>query len=286
MRSLFLLSALLLSSFLMAQNTDKVNQTKHIQQSGLSDPKGYQLWENFEDMLMPPDGWQLQQGPTPKTWDTASFDPCMEQGYVHCLYDATLSGVQDEHLISRVVDMRTFSSALLSFYFQFSKYWGISPNDNYDLLVLVSTDSAQTFPDTLWRETDSDTSTWDNFNWVHAVVDLSSYIGTEHFALAFVYYGYNGAEAALDMVSIETVGGMDERNINLFAYPNPANNTLKIDESESGILTISDIDGRVAMCREFGGNETIDVSMLVPGHYLVSLKSKSSVKNMPLIITR
>ncbi|MPM06162.1 hypothetical protein SDC9_52458 [bioreactor metagenome] len=286
MRSLFLLSALLLSSFIMAQNTDKVNQTKHIQLSGLSDPKGYQLWENFEDMLMPPTGWQLQQGPTPATWDTASFDPCMEFGYVHCLYDQSLSGIQDERLISRVVDMRTFSSAFLSFYFQFSKYWGISPYDNYDLLVLASTDSAQTFPDTLWRETDSDTSTWNNFNWVHAVVDLSPYIGTEHFAVAFVYYGYDGAEAALDMVSIETVGGMEESTMNLFAYPNPASNNLRIDESDSGTLTICDLDGRMVMSRDFGGNETIDISMLTPGRYMVSLQTKNSVKNMPLIITR
>jgi len=123
MKQLILLAALLLSSFLMAQNTEKSNTSKHVQIYVPSNPKGYLIWENFEDLLMPPAYWQLQQGPTPETWDTATFDPAWDNGYVHCMYDESLSGVQNEYLITGVMDMRTFSSVSLNFYFQFSKYY-------------------------------------------------------------------------------------------------------------------------------------------------------------------
>jgi len=284
MKPLLLLTALLLSSFLMAQNTEKTNSMKHNQLEGIPTPKGFQLWENFEDMLMPPTGWQLQQGTTPATWDTASFDPAWGSGYVRCPYDETLSGPQNEYLISRVVDMRTFASASLTFYFQFSKYWGIDPMDNYDLLVLVSVDSAQTFTDTLWTELDSDTSAWQSFEWVPVQIDLASYIGTEKFALAFVYSGFDGAEASIDMVAIETVGGMAENDISINVYPNPANNIINIESAERGNLILSDMQGRVVLKKEFEQNDQIDVSAFEPGRYILSLYTQEDSRSIPVEI--
>jgi hypothetical protein len=286
MKPLILLTALLLSSFLMAQNTEKANTSKHVQISVPSNPKGYLVWENFEDLLMPPAYWQLQQGPTPETWDTATFDPAWGIGYVHCMYDESLSGVQNEFLITKVMDMRTFSSVSLNFYFQFSKYWGIAPNDNYDLLVLASTDSAQTFTDTLWTELSTDTATWNSFEWVFASVDLSSYIGQEKFAIAFVYHGYDGAEAAIDMVSLETVGGMDENSISLKAYPNPASNVINIESAGEGLFTMCDLQGRVVMRKEFKQQEPIDVSELAPGSYIMTLFTQNELRNISIEIVR
>lgn len=286
MKSLFLLSALLLSSFLMAQNIEKSNTIKHAQVVAPANSKGFPIWESFEDLLMPPTSWQLQQGPTSQTWDTATFDPAWGIGYVQCLYDESLSGIQNEYLITGVMDMRTISNATLSFYFQFSKYWGIYPNDNYDLLVIASIDSAQTFPDTLWTELSSDTATWSSFEWVSASVDLSAYIGQEKFALAFVYSGYDGAEAALDMVSVETVGGFPENTLSLNAYPNPADRVLNIESTSDGALTMSDLQGRVVLHKYFCGNETIDVSALEPGKYFVSIRTEDSIQNFPVLIAR
>ncbi len=286
MKPLILLAAMLFSSFLMAQNTEKSNTSKHVQISVPSNPKGYLIWENFEDLLMPPAYWQLQQGPTPETWDTATFDPAWGLGYVHCMYDESLSGIQDEYLITKVMDMRTFSNVSLTFYFQFSKYWGIAPNDNYDLLVLASTDSAQTFTDTLWTELSTDTATWNSFEWVFASVDLSSYIGEEKFALAFVYNGSDGAEAAIDMVSLETVGGMDENSISLKAYPNPAENVINIESAGEGLFTMCDLQGRVVMQKNICGNETIDVSALETGKYFVTLSTENSTCHIPVVVAR
>jgi len=286
MKSLTLLAALLLSSFLMAQNTEKSNSSKHIQITAPANPKGFPIWESFEDLLMPPTGWQLLQGPTPQTWDTSSFDPAWGIGYVKCLYDESLSGVQNEYLITRVMDLSTFSNVSVAFYFQFSKYWGISPNDNYDLLLLASTDSAQTFPDTLWSEMSTDTATWNSFEWVHASVDLSAYIDQEKFALAFVYSGYDGAEAALDMVAVETVGGFTENSLSLKAFPNPADGVLNIESASDGDLTMSDLQGRVVLQKYFRGNETIDVSALEPGKYFVTLRAENAISHIPVVVAR
>jgi len=284
MKFLFLVSALLISGVIMAQNTDKYNTTKHVQLYGQSDPKGFPIWENFEDLLMPPTNWQLISGPTPETWDTATFDPLWGSGYVQCMYDESLSGTQNEYLITKVIDLRTFSNAILTFNFQFSKYWGISPYDNYDLMVLASTDSAQTFPDTLWTELSTDTATWNSFEWTPVTVDLSAYTGQEKFALAFVYTGFDGAEASLDVVSIETVGGMDENNLSLRAYPNPAENILSIESTVSGQLTMTDLQGRIVLQKQFCGNETLDVTSFGQGHYFVSLQTENAVQNIPVII--
>jgi len=286
MKFLFLVSALLISGVVFAQNTDKYNKTKHVQQQGLSDPKGFPIWENFEDLLMPPTDWQLRPGPTPETWDTATFDPLWGSGYVHCLYDESLSEIQNEYLITKVIDLRTFANVTLTFNFQFSKYWGISPYDNYDLRVLASTDSAQTFPDTLWTEMSIDTATWNSFEWTPATVDLSSYIGQEKFALAFVYHGFDGAEASLDVVSIETVGGMDESTLSLRAYPNPAEDILRIESNGRGQLTMTDLQGRVVLQKEFSGNEMLDVTSFEQGRYFVSLRTENAVQNIPVIIVR
>ncbi|MDX9931100.1 MAG: choice-of-anchor J domain-containing protein [Bacteroidales bacterium] len=286
MKSLFLLFALLLSSFLMAQNIEKSNTKKHASNPAPADPKGYLIWENFEDLLMPPAFWQLQQGPTPETWDTATFDPSWGSAYVHCMYDESLAGVQNEYLITNVMNMSTFANVSLNFYFQFSKYWGIAPYDNYDLIVLASTDSAQTFTDTLWTELSTDTSTWNSFDWVFASVDLSAYIGEEKFALAFVYSGYDGAEAAIDMVSVETVGGINENTISFNVYPNPANEMLLIETFENGLLSVCDLQGRAVMQKNIEGHEILDVSMLQTGTYFVVFRTEMSAKYIPLIITR
>jgi len=284
MKPLILLTALLLSSFLMAQNTEKSNTSKHVQITVPGNPKGYLLWENFEDLLMPPTYWNLDSTSTVETWDTATFDPAWGIGYVHCMYDESLSGTQDEYLITKVMNMSTFSNVSLNFYFQFSKYWGIAPNDNYDLLVLASTDSAQTFTDTIWTELSTDTATWNSFEWVFASVDLSSYIGQEKFALAFVYHGYDGAEAAIDMVTLETVGGMDENNASFKAYPNPAVNVINIESAGEGLFTMSDLQGRVVMQKQISDNEAIDVSALEPGKYVVTLCTENSTGHISVVV--
>jgi len=275
MKSILTLAVLFFATILIAQNADKENNQKHPRNPFYQSAKGFILWEDFESGTMPPPGWQLQSGATPQTWDTASFDPFAGSYYALCKYDETLIGNQDEYLISRVVDMQTFSTAVLTFYFQFSQYWGIYPEDNYNLYVLASTDSAQTFPDTLWSELSTDTSAWISFEWVMGQIDLSLYIGQPEFALAFVYSGFDGAEAALDDISIETTGGFEENNLNVSVYPNPASEMLRVSTTEKGNLELSDFAGRIIYRENFDGDAIIDVSSVPTGLYLLTIKSEN-----------
>ncbi len=134
MRTILLFSLLSLFSFLtFAQVDSKVNTVKHGSNYPDFNLKNNLVYETFESGVFPPAGWTIIADTTPQTWDTASFDPHSGSYYAHCLYDDSLVGVQNEFLVSPVMDMRGVTSAVLTFYFQFSKYWGITPNNNYDL---------------------------------------------------------------------------------------------------------------------------------------------------------
>ncbi len=286
MKSIFTLAALFIVAIVMAQNTDKENNQKHPQDQFYQLVKGFILWEDFESGTMPPPGWQLQSGTTQQTWDTASFDPYWGTYYALCKYDESLIGNQDEYLISRVMNMQTFSTAVLTFYFQFSQYWGIYPEDNYDLYVLASIDSAQTFPDTIWSELNTDTSAWISYQWVMGQLDLSSYIGLPEFARVFVYSGIDGAEAALDDISIQTTGGFEENNLHISVYPNPASEILRINSSEKGQLVLSDFAGRMMYSEYFSGNVAINVSSIPAGLYLLTLTTENGTAASTVEIAR
>lgn len=289
MRSVLLFSLIsIFSIVLFAQENSKVNTVKQGNNFPVFNLKNNLVYETFESGVFPPVGWTVIADTTPQIWDTASFDPHSGSYYAHCLYDETLSGVQNEYLISPVMDMRGISSAILTFYFQFSKYWGITPNDNYDLYVFASTDSGMTFPDTVWQEIDTDTSSWNSFQWVMAQVDLASYIGDSAFALAFVYYGYDGAEASIDDVLIQTAGAINESEKHVNIYPIPAKDFLNI-ESEMGFqsIEISDINGKILFF-EVGEykNKFVNLEGISTGVYFLTLTSKDFVYSKKILIRK
>lgn len=263
---------------MQAQNTDKQNTEKHPSDEWYSPAKGFILWEDFETATMPPTGWQLVSGTTSETWDTASHDPFAGNYYAQCLYDDNLTATQNEFLITPVFDLQTFSTAQLTFYFQFSQYWGINPNDNYDLYILASTDSAQTFSDTLWSELNTDTSSWTSFEWVFGQVDLAFYIGQPKFALAFVYHGFDGAEAALDDISIQTTGGLGEYSAPVTVFPNPSADFIRVDVSQKGLVSLTDLSGRVVYESAYEPGSTIAVDAYEPGMYSLQFRSGSIVR--------
>jgi hypothetical protein len=257
--------------FMISAQVSKINTVKH----GLHDyptKEGNVLYEGFESGVFPPLGWRLQASGNRMTWDTASFDPYEGHYYVHCLYDDSLTSVQDEYLITPVLDFSTFTSAVLRFYFQFSKYWGIYPHNNYDLYVLVSRDSGQTFTDTIWNETMVDTSTWDSYEWVKAEVSLNNYVGQHKVALAFVYHGFDGAEAALDQIQIETVGGnISYVSSSLYVYPNPATNYIKIQSSRPVHLKVFSAEGQLMLEKNMLFFEEVNINDLAPGLYFLQV---------------
>ncbi len=75
----------------------------------------------------------------------------------------------------------------VEFYWMMSYYWGVSPFDNYDLELYISTDGGATFPTKLWDE--SGEGVFVNYTWTLKTVDLSGYAGQTSVVLAWRYVG-------------------------------------------------------------------------------------------------
>ena len=180
------------------------------------------LSEGFESAF-PPTGWsQIITNPG-YTWKSASSNPHGGTLYTNCEYDPALIP-QDEWLVTPVLDFTGYGSIYMSFWWFMSYYWGVSPYDNYDINVKISTDGGSTWTQ-LWNE---DTiGTFTNWEWYDATlgthIDLSSYIGQSNVLIGFQYIGVDGAEVALDDILV--YGSMaGDHNLGI----------LSIDPPESG----------------------------------------------------
>lgn len=235
------------------------------------------LWEDFEHGLFPPPGWSIVQHNPKQTWKQATsliMPPISGQYFVICRYDDTYNIVgQDEKLYTSILNLSGLEDAKLTFWFVFSKYWGIKPHNNYDLQIIVSTDGGNNFTDTIWTELSTDTSKWDSWEWVYAEADLTPYIGQTQFQLCFRYVGFDGADAALDDIAISyiTTNGKAEQ-YKIALYPNPVNDILRIETNEIFTnLKVFTING-YELINLKNHNNLIDVSHLESGFYLLKVR--------------
>ncbi|GAB4256604.1 MAG: hypothetical protein Kow0027_23770 [Saprospiraceae bacterium] len=70
-------------------------------------------------------------------------------------------------------------------------------------------------------------------------------------------------------------------------FPNPAQNTIRLDHSASdGTLTISAMNGQVLMAKAYNTGESIDVSELPEGMYLIEVQSADEIAIAKLMIQK
>ncbi len=166
--------------------------------------------------------------------------------------------------------------------------WGITPHNNYDLQVLISTDGGLNFEDTIWTELSTDTSAWSSWQWVRAEIDMAPYLNESDIQLCFRYVGYDGADAVIDNIEISFVTGLEELiSHQLKLYPNPASEFFTIETKCSGTVKVHDLSGKLVLQKEFSPETPqIDISNLNPGYYSVLVKNKKNGKELvyPLII--
>jgi hypothetical protein len=174
-------------------------------QTGLPAPsvsKSPLLSQGFEEGFIPPTGWTVVVN-NPFTWEIDSYSPY--EGYYNasCFYDENYTGTQDEWLISPVINLTTKGQAWhLYFYWMMSYYWAVDPYDNYELEVWISTDGGATWPTKLWCE--DDVGLFSSWTWYKADVNLAAYLTQTNVKLGFRYYGYDGAQASLDYITVDT----------------------------------------------------------------------------------
>ncbi len=128
-------------------------------------------------------------------------------GGMDIAYDAAL-GNQDESIITEAIDLSALPNPGLYFDWFASYFWAVSPNDNYDLTVSISTDGGSSWT-ALWSEEDA--GEFETFTWYTEVIDLAAYASETSVTFEFNYTGNDGAQAALDNISVCSLPANDLR---------------------------------------------------------------------------
>ncbi|MDG1148627.1 MAG: DUF4465 domain-containing protein [Crocinitomicaceae bacterium] len=77
-----------------------------------------------------------------------------------------------------------------------------------------------------------------------------------------------------NVVSDFPVGLIENEALTVSVYPNPVNNFLNI-EGENGMLTLTNLNGRVVLSQEHTGTSKVDFSNLSNGVYILSVTNSS-----------
>lgn len=157
------------------------------------------LLEEFATAV-PPAGWSETITNASFNWKYQTLTSYSGGSCADVEYDPALVP-QDEWLKTPVMNFTGATANLkVEFYWMMSYYWGVSPYDNYDLALYISTDGGATFPTLLWDE--SGEGVFTNFTWTAETVDLSGYAGQTSVVLAWRYTGVDGAQGGVDLVSV------------------------------------------------------------------------------------
>jgi hypothetical protein len=158
------------------------------------------IYEGFESNTMPPIGWTLIQSNTSQTWKIATMATPYSGTYTADVeYDAGLLN-QDEILLSPPIYGDTGS---ISFWSEGSVYWCRNTYDNCDLQVwLVRGNWGGSDDVLLGKGEDAWSADW---MWAQSTFDFSDYLyGPAR--IAFRYVGRDGAQVALDHITISYSG--------------------------------------------------------------------------------
>jgi hypothetical protein len=91
-----------------------------------------------------------------------------------------------------------------------------------------------------------------------------------------LFYGHKPASNCFDLA----ITGLDEQILSSFSiYPNPVGDKLVVEiesPSEGIVFELSDMSGRILLCQSLSnsGSPNLDVSKLVAGVYLLTIKNK------------
>lgn len=164
--------------------------------------------EDFEDwsLTWPPTGWTQTDGPSSaQHWaysnDTESGGNGTGQARV--LYDFN----QDEWLITPVISIPAIGNYRLAFDWSMFYDWMVSPNNNGDFMIKISTDGGTSWTQ-VWVEDDQllvESPTipwpWETYVYYTTNIDVTSYAG-QNIQIAFHYYANDAARVQIDNLMV------------------------------------------------------------------------------------
>jgi hypothetical protein len=162
---------------------------------------GLPIDEGFEEGFVPPTGWTQiinNSSTATTTWSIDTGVPYAGVYYASVHYDPNLVP-QDEILLSPEFQA---DSAQLQFYSFGSPYWCRDEHDNCDLKIWLVVGSWGGGDDIHVHTADDDWPETD-YQWVSSFVDLTPHLPSDTpVRVGFQYKGLDGAQVALDAVSI------------------------------------------------------------------------------------
>lgn len=223
--------------------------------------------------------FSIQQSNPVETWywtdELAFIGPYAGEGYARIAYSLS---AQDEWMISPVLDLSGVSAPSLSFYWSLSYIFSMDPNDNYDLIVKVTTDGENWT--NIWDE--SMVGVFENWIYYEQIIDLQEYQGEPSFQFAFNYVGIDGAAAYIDevLLDIETaITNSDPLEINTQLYPNPSSTLINIDSKEA-IHKVSIYNMMGQLMNEYMINEVhhcqIPLHEIPNGNYYLKIQTETN----------
>ncbi|MBN2682704.1 MAG: T9SS type A sorting domain-containing protein [Bacteroidales bacterium] len=217
----FLMVFTLVSTFMFAQTfvgqtNSKMNPKKDAQDFSVptnykpttNDIKATVFFEDFEawSLTWPPTDWtQIDGVSSAQHWaysnDTEDGGNGTGQARVMFNYN------QDEWLITPTISVPATGNFRLAFDWSMYYDWMVSPNDNGDFMIKISTDGGTNWTE-VWVEDDQALVEspvipwpWETYEWYTSNIDITSYAGQD-IKIAFHYYANDAARVQIDNVTV------------------------------------------------------------------------------------
>lgn len=277
-------------------NSSNNSMTRNFTVSDCGTPLTVPFNEIFNSPNLPA-CWTIQQTHPTNTWNsttgyTVGSYTINPQSGSHFWYVQWIAQNQNEYLMTPRFNFTNVTNLQISFYFNGSYYWSVSPYNNCDLRLLGRVDNNSWTQ--LWNESQhpnfSDNTT---YTWLLTTVPLSSYVGQNNVQFAFQYQGNDGANFAVDNISITgQLTDINEETTESFRfdlYPNPASDQVIIDFEnnifEALKVSIVDIHGKTILEETYDTPKTIQIntSNYPAGTYFITITTPAGILTRQLI---
>lgn len=256
----------------------------------------FESFENGIDSLL----WTINNPDDGLTWDTlatSGLDSGMYSMYIDFGYGMDLYEIDE--ITSPSISLPTIVSTdtlTLSFDIAYQKR---SNTFQDSLKIFASVNCGNNYPFLLYAANGTEISTWDvvtpDFvpslpeHWRREYISITGLESGSMFRFKFHGWNKRGNQLYIDNIRLES-GAITNthNNVNLSEikiFPNPANSFINILNAENSVFEIYNLIGKLIQSGKINSNnQSVDISGLLPGFYLIKIKKQENIFTFNLLI--